>query len=241
MRRLAFLLGIAAIAAMLPGTSPAQSVSGTLIISDAGVTVPNARVWLTTTRGLMIDTARSDAQGRFTVNARRPGRYVLNVRRLGYFPEETDPIQLASGEVRHDTIYVLSARVLKPVEVVVRREVSVRFGVDIRSLSSSNVITPEELDRYRGASSTLEDLLRWNSPPSLTVTRQPSGGPCFRLRNRGCAPVYVDGMLWGTDPWIPANEIESIIVIPGNEAFIRFGSSSGVIAVFTNKIGRAHV
>jgi carboxypeptidase family protein len=234
MRRFAYLSGIAAIAALLPNVSPAQSVAGTLIISEAGVPVANARVWLTTTRGFTVDTARSDAQGHFTVNATRPGRYVLNVRRLGYFPETTDPIRLQSGEVRHDTVYVLSTRVLKPVDVIVRREVSNRFGVDIRSLSSSNVITPDEIDRFRGAASNLEELLRWNSPPSLTITRQRNGGPCYMLRGNGCARIYVDGLLWGTDAWVPADEIESIIVIPGNEAFFRFGSSTGVIAVFTN-------
>ncbi len=234
MRSAAYVLGLAASLALAPSVLPAQSVAGTLIISEAGVPVPNARVWLTTTRGLMVDTARSDAQGRFTVNAPRPGRYILNVRRLGYFPEETDPIELASGEVRHDTVYVLSTRVLKPVDVIVRREVSHRFGVDIRSLSSSSVITPEEIDRFRATASDLEALLRWNSPPSLMITRRPNGSVCYQLRHRGCAPIYVDGMLWGTDAWIPTNEIESIVVIPGNEAFMRFGSSNGVIAVFTN-------
>lgn len=234
MRSVAYLLGIAASAALAPSMLAAQRVAGTLIISEAGVPAANARVWLTTTRGLVIDTARSDAQGRFTVNAQRPGRYVLNVRRLGYFPETTDPIRLDSGEVRRDTVYVLSARVLKPVDVVVRREVSHRFGVDIRSLSSSNVITPDEIDRFRGAASDLQGLLRWTAPPSLFITRRSDGSACYQLRHRGCAPVYVDGMLWGTDAWIPATEIESIVVIPGNEAFIRFGSSSGVIAVFTN-------
>lgn len=234
MRWFASVSSAAIMAALLPSVAAAQSVAGTLIISEAGVPVPNARVWLTTTRGHMIDSARSDAQGRFTVNARRPGRYVLNVRRLGYFPEETDPIQLASGEVRHDTVYVLSTRVLKPVDVIVRREVSHRFGVDIRSLSSSSVITPEEIDRFRATASDLEALLRWNSPPSLMITRRPNGSVCYQLRHRGCAPIYVDGMLWGTDAWLSANEIESIVVIPGNEAFMRFGSSNGVIAVFTN-------
>lgn len=234
MRWFASVSSAAIMAALLPSVAAAQSVAGTLIISEAGVPVPNARVWLTTTRGLMVDTARSDAQGRFTVTARRPGRYVLNVRRLGYFPEETDPIELAKGEVRHDTVYVLSTHVLKPVDVIVRREVSHRFGVDIRSLSSSSVITPEEIDRSRGAASDLEALLRWNSPPSLMITRRPNGSVCYQLRHRGCAPVYVDGMLWGTDAWTPTNEIESIVVIPGTEAFTRFGSSNGVIAVFTN-------
>ncbi|MGH7713721.1 MAG: carboxypeptidase regulatory-like domain-containing protein [Gemmatimonadaceae bacterium] len=233
MRRLGSLFGLAAIAALLPQASPAQSVSGILIVSDAGVPAPNARVWLTTTRGILVDTARSDPQGRFTVSARRPGRYVLNVRRLGYFPETTDPIRLESGEVRRDTVYVLSARALKPVDVVVRREVSHRFGVDIRLLSSSNVITPDEIDRFRPVASSLQDLLRWHAPPSLQILGS-GGRVCYQLRHRGCAPVYVDGMLWGTDAWIPANEIESIVVIPGNEAFIRFGSSTGVIAVFTN-------
>src|SRR5687767_15185857 len=114
MRRLALCLSVAALG---PTVAAAQSVSGTLIVREAGVPVANARVWLTTTRGLMIDTARSDAQGRFTVNAQRPGRYILNVRRLGYFPEETDPIRLESGQVVSDTIYLLSPRVLKPVDV----------------------------------------------------------------------------------------------------------------------------
>jgi hypothetical protein len=182
----------------------------------------------------MVDTARSDAQGHFAVSAPRPGRYVLNVRRLGYFPEETDPIRLEDGEVRRDTVYVLSARVLKPVDVVVRREVSHRFGVDVRSLSSSNVITPEEIDRVRPSAADLRQLLQWNAPPSLTISTLRDGSSCYRLRGNNCAPVYVDGLLWGNDAWIPATDIESIIVIPGHQAFLRYGSSSGVIAVFTN-------
>ena len=234
MRKPTHLLGIAVIAALLPNASVAQRVSGTLIVSEAGVPAANARVWLTTTRGLMVDTARSDAHGRFTVSAKRPGRYVLNVRRLGYFPEETDPIRLDSGEVRRDTVFVLSARVLKPVDVVVRREVSHRFGIDTRSLSSSNVITPEEIDRFRPASSDLRDLLRWNAPPSLTITLARDGSACYQMRIRGCAAVYVDGMLWGNDAWIPASQIESIVIIPGHQAFLRYGSSNDVIAVFTN-------
>jgi hypothetical protein len=168
------------------------------------------------------------------VKADRPGTYFLNVRRLGYFPEETDGIRLAQGQVLRDTVYLLSPRVLKAVEVVVRREVDRRFGVNIRALSSSNVITAEEIDRVRPVASTLEDLLRWNHPPSLVITRDRNGGTCFQLRARGCAPVYLDGMFVGTDGWFPSSEIQSIVVIPGNEAFIRFGRSTGVIAVFTN-------
>ena len=233
MRSSGYLLGIA-VAALFSSVSQAQKIDGLLIVGEAGVPAANARVWLTTTRGLMIDTARSDAQGRFSVSAPRPGRYVLNVRRLGYFPEETDPIRLADGEVRHDTVYVLSARVLKPVDVIVRREVSNRFGIDVKSLSSSNVITPEEIDRYRGVASDLRQLIQWNHPASLTITTARDGSACYRLRMRDCAAVYVDGMLWGNDAWISANEIESIVVIPGNQAFLRYGSANGVIAVFTN-------
>jgi len=233
MRNPARLLGIA-VAALFSSVSQAQKVDGTLIVGEAGVPAANARVWLTTTRGIMVDTARSDAQGRFTVRAPRPGRYVLNVRRLGYFPEETDPIRLADGEVRRDTIFVLSARVLKPVDVVVRREVSNRFGIDIKSLSSSNVITPEEIDRVRPAAADLRQLIQWNAPPSLTIMTQRDGSACYRMRMQGCALVYVDGMLWGNDAWIPATDIESIVVIPGHQAFLRYGSSNGVIAVFTN-------
>lgn len=232
MRHVRTLLSIAAVAA-IPALAAAQSIAGVLIISEAGVPAPNARVWLTTTRGILVDSARSDAQGHFTVSAARPGRYILNVRRLGYFPEETDPIRLDEGAVVTDTVYLLSARVLQPVDVIVRREVSSRFGVDIRSLSSSQVITAEEIDRYRPFSSTLEDLLRWNAPPSMTIVRG-RDGPCFQLRHRGCATVYVDGLPWGPAAWMPANEIESIIVLRGSDAFARFGRADGVIAVFTN-------
>jgi hypothetical protein len=228
------VLSVAAIVALLPSVASAQSIAGILIASEAGVPVAGARVWLTTARGLMIDTARSDADGRFSVKAERAGRYVLNIRRLGFFAEETDPIRLEDGQVRTDTVFVQSARVLKPVEVVVNRELSNRFGVNMKALSSSSVITPEEIDRIRPAASTLEDILRWNHPPSLTISRTRNGGTCFQLRQRGCAPVYLDGMFIGTDGWFPASEIESVVVVPGHEAFIRFGRSSGVIAVFTN-------
>jgi hypothetical protein len=234
MRLKAYLLGAAAMAALVPSATPGQTISGMLIVSEAGVPAANARIWLTTTRGITVDTARSDAQGRFTVKADGPGTYVLNVRRLGYFPEETDAIRLAAGQIVTDTVYLLSPRVLKPVDVVIKQEVDRRFGVNIRALSSSNVITPEEIDRYRPIAQTLEDLLRWNHPPSLTITRARDGGTCFQLRLGGCARVYLDGLFVGTDGWFPASEIASIVVIPGSEAFLRYGSSSGVIAVFTN-------
>lgn len=233
MRRVAYLLGVAALAALAPQAMQAQTIRGVLVINGTTVTVPNARVWLTTGRGHTVDTTRSDANGHFEVKADRPGSYYLNVRRLGYFPEESDDIRLRDGEVRTDTVYLLSPQVLKPVNVVVKQQVDRYFGVNINALSSSNVITPEEIDRVRGAASTLEDVLRWHHPPSLTITRV-GGNPCFQIRMRGCAPVFLDGMPIGTDGWFPANEIQSIVVIPGNEAFIRYGSSRGVIAVFTN-------
>lgn len=234
MSRVGEWFGVAAMALLLPVASHSQSVRSTLIISEAGVPAANARVWLTTSRGMIVDSTRSDAQGRFTVSAPRAGHYVLDVRRMGYFPEQTDPIRLREDEVVTDTVFLLSARVLQPVDVVVRREVNFRFGVDIRSLSGSNVITPEEIDRFRPAASTLDDLLRWNRPPSLSVFRNRDGSNCYSLRMRGCAPIYVDGLLWGGDAWLPASEVQSIVVIPGSEAYIRFGSANGAIVVFTN-------
>ena len=238
MRRLASLLSLAAVAAGAPQISHAQAVSGILVISEVNAPVANARVWLMTPRGLMIDTTRSDAQGRFTLKADRPGTYVLNVRRLGYFPEETDPIKLARGQTVIDTVYLLSPQVLKPVDVVVRREVETRFGVNIHALSSSNVITPEEIDRYRFIASDLETLLRYSMPVSLQIARRGSE-VCYVIRGSGCAPVYLDGLFVGTNPgFLSPNEIESIVVIPGSESYIRFGRSAGAIAVFTNLSSR---
>lgn len=233
MHRAAYLLGVAALATLVPQAMQAQTIRGVLVINGTTATVPNARVWLTTGRGHTVDTTRSDANGHFELKADRPGSYYLNIRRLGYFPEESDDIRLAEGQVRTDTVYLLSPQVLKPVSVVVKRQVDRYFGINVNALSSSNVITPEEIDRVRPASSTLEDLLRWNSPPSLTITMR-NGAVCFQIRMRGCAPVYLDGMPIGTDGWYPASDIQSVVVIPGNESFLRYGSSRGVIAVFTN-------
>ncbi len=238
MRRLASLLGIAAVAALSSQTALAQAISGTLLVSEVGAPVGNARVWLTTRRGQVIDTTRSDAQGRFSVKADRPGTYVLNVRRLGYFPEETDPITLASGQTLIHTVYLLSPQVLRPVDVVVRREVENRFGVNIKALSSSNVITSEEIDRYRDFAPDLESLLRYNMPASLQIARRGTE-VCYMIRRGGCAPVFLDGLFVGTNPpWLSPHEIESIVVIPGSEAYIRFGRSAGVIAIFTNVSAR---
>ena len=83
------------------------------------------------------------------------------------------------------------------------------------------------LDQINAANfNTLKVAWEWNGEIAPGVT----AGDV----NARSLPIYVDGMLWGTDAWLPANEIESIVVIPGNEAFMRFGSSSGVIAVFSN-------
>lgn len=238
MRRVGGWFGVAAMAVLHPVASQSQSVSSTLIISEAGLPAANARVWLTTPRGMLVDSTRSDAQGRFTVSAKQPGHYVLDIRRIGYFPEQTDPIRLRTDEVVTDTVYLLSARVMQPVNVVVQRELGIRFGVNLRSLSGSSVITPEELDRYRPVASDMTDLLRWNAPPGLIITRRSDGSACYQIRLRGCARVYVDGMSWGTDAWLPASIVESIIVLKDTEAFTYFGSATGVIAVFTDVWGR---
>jgi hypothetical protein len=105
-------------------------------------------------------------------------------------------------------------------------------------LSSSNVITAEEIDRYRHFASDLESLLRYSMPASLQIVRRRSE-VCYTIRGSGCAPIYLDGLFVGTDaPWLSPHEIESIVVIPGSEAYLRFGRSAGAIAIFTNVSSR---
>jgi hypothetical protein len=229
------LLGTLALAIGAAPALGAQTVTGVLVVRDANAPAPNARVSLVTTRGVVVDTARSTSEGRFTVRAPRPGRYILEVRRLGHFAEESDPIPLGNGEVRSDTVYLLSAQALQPVDVVVRKEVQRIFGVDTRFLSNSQVVTSAEMDRFRYTASRLEDVVRWSGIPGVTVSHSARFGNCFTIRMRGCAAVYVDGMLWGTDAWLPADEIESVVVLKGSDSFVQYGTRNGAILVITRR------
>ncbi len=77
----------------------AQTVAGTLIHKTAGVPVIGAYVVLLDDDSLEVARGLTDARGRFTVHAPRPGSYRLRTEQIGLQSFVSSPIELTGSEV----------------------------------------------------------------------------------------------------------------------------------------------
>lgn len=95
----------------------AQAVRGSFV-DRAGTPVPSARVVLQNESGRAVQSALTDAQGRFAVRAPAPGRYVLRGERVGFASTLSEPLTLAAGEEATHRLVASSDRVVLDAVVV---------------------------------------------------------------------------------------------------------------------------
>ncbi|HEX2190095.1 MAG TPA: carboxypeptidase regulatory-like domain-containing protein [Longimicrobiaceae bacterium] len=95
MRAFAWMLALLLTA---PAALAGQAVQGRLLASPGGEPVPGALVSLLDARGSAVDTAQSDAGGRFDLAARRAGEYRVRAERVGYATAVSPLFPLEAGE-----------------------------------------------------------------------------------------------------------------------------------------------
>jgi hypothetical protein len=115
------------LAATLPAA--AQAVHGTVLDDLTNQRVAEARVRMYDAGGTLVATTLSDAQGRFTLQARRAGQHLLRVDRLGYALNISPPFSLGPQEVLEIEFRLRAEGILlAPLTVLGRR--SIELGRD---------------------------------------------------------------------------------------------------------------
>lgn len=218
----------------------AQTIDGVLLSTDR-TPIVGARVFLITPRGYAADTARTGANGEFSINAGQPGRYALSFRRLGYAPERTPYFTLVEGQVKRDTIVAAFTQLLRPVEVVVRDEVKRTIGIDVKTLGK-RFLTPEFIDSTRVSAKGLPDFIHRASVPGTWIQNEDTDGICYKMQMQsGCAQLWLDGVKVESNIEISPLDIESIVLLRPNEGFTVTGAPGGSVLIYTRRtISRAN-
>ncbi|MGH7711765.1 MAG: carboxypeptidase-like regulatory domain-containing protein [Gemmatimonadaceae bacterium] len=227
------LLVVVAVTSILTSEGRSQELRAVALERDTKQPVVDARVSLLSRRRAELDTARTAADGSFSVRAKEGGKFFLSVRRFGYPAEETDAIFLNAGETRIDTVYVAPARTLQKVETVIDREIFRIFGVTIASLSDRAVILPEDVESVRASSRTASDVVMQKGPTYVRVEGAGTGRVCYQIHGGGCALLYLNGQPIPSSTDIPVHDLEAVAVLTPTDAQMLLGRNNGVVMLFS--------
>lgn len=106
----------------------------------------------------------------------------------------------------------------------------------------AQIITPSELEGYRGGARDYLDLLQWVLPPAFAVRTvdAESATRCVSLiRAQRCSLVFVDNMRMSDASTAlavtPPEQIHHVVVLRPVDAGVLFGTGTdgGVILIFT--------
>ncbi len=95
-----------------------QTVRGTVVSEGDEAPIEGAFASLVDPEGRAVDGLLTNAQGHFQLSARSPGAYRVSVARIGYESWTSEPLELASNEIR-------SVRYVIPIEAVRLAEIDV--------------------------------------------------------------------------------------------------------------------
>ncbi|HEX6368316.1 MAG TPA: carboxypeptidase regulatory-like domain-containing protein [Longimicrobium sp.] len=228
------LLEAALLLLLLPAPACAQAVQGRLIGRETQAPVRGGTVHLISADSQAVALALTDARGRFTLQAPRPGQYWMLARAPGYEMSETDLFAVGAEGTRVRFVIDRPAVVLDTVTAVgispADRWWYGGFHARMARNSSGRFITAKEIERWNYIQ--VADALR--SIPSLEVLYGP-GGPYVRLkyavslRSACMTMMYLNGMRVDQQAInnIPAADIEGIEVYTRGDAPAEFNSSMG--------------
>ena len=199
-----------------------------VVTDPAREPVQGAEVVVITSRG-PVQSATTDARGRFSLGEFAEGTLSLRVRRLGYERRAMD-VQVGAGG-RDTSLEIVLPIIPAELENVLvsgapgrlneffqRREQRAAFG---RFLDREQI-------RKKGPTNA-SDLFR--NIPGISIKTNPSGGNAIRIRN--CQP-----MVWVDAQRSPGAELDEVIS-PGDIAAIEFyPSSAGVPAQYLERNNR---
>jgi len=173
-------------------TAAAQTIDGIVVVGINKQAVATSQVALLDRRQNVIDTARTDVFGGFTLKAEKPGKYSLLVRRPGYYPIVTESFQLLKDETMRDTVYLTGKAAEMSIQDVIANDVRRVFNSAVLG-TFQRYLGPEDIEKLRPHAFTLGDLVRNGRMAGLQWNNPPSG--CLRFSgSNGCAQVYIDGL-----------------------------------------------
>lgn len=219
----------------------AQSIRGTLVQAGSDAPLADAVITLTDSVRVTIDEGRTDATGRFLLDARNLRAVRLVIRKVGAQPTESELVRLPSDR---DTIDLqIEAPVvgvtLASVRIVGDRPARWTFNQhQLREARQSGwrVIDPERIDRERNSVQTMGDLLR-RLP--LAGVRPPNGGQgCYYyVRTQRCLSLVVDGQVLGANAFISPNDVYFIALLTPSQSTIAYGprAQDGALFIATRR------
>ncbi len=228
------LPSIIILALLIAPAAAAQAVQGRLVAQETQVPVHGGTVHLLSADSQAVARAITDARGRFTLQAPRPGRYWMLARAPGYETSQTDLFAVGAQGTRVSFVIGRSPIVLDTVTAVgispADRWWYGGFHERLARHSSGRFITAEQMERWGYVQVT--DALR--SIPNLEVVPF-AGGAGARLRHpvtllTNCwANVYLNGMRvdWQAISSFSPADIEGIEVYTHGDAPAEYNSSMG--------------
>jgi hypothetical protein len=146
MRISRWLLGAAALAAVLPGRLSAQGTTGAIsgvVVSEQGQPLPDVQVQIVNASTGSTTGATTRSDGHFYVQGLELGdRYRVTARRIGYAPRTVEPVRVTLGQAT-------------PVNITLATRVQTLSAVTVQAAAANAIIAPTQ----KGASTTITDTL----------------------------------------------------------------------------------
>lgn len=229
--------GLALLLAVVSASSlEAQVIRGKLVQAGSDAPLGDAVVILTNAARVTLDQARTNAAGRFVLDARNAGTVRLVVRKVGAQPTESDEVHLPDGR---DSIDIEIAAPLQGISLATVRVVGDRparwtYNQNMLREARQNgwrVIAPERIEQERNSVQSLGDLLR-RLP--LASVRPPDGGQgCYYyVRTGRCLSLVVDGQVLGGNAFVSPNDVYFIALLTPSQATIAYGPRARDGALF---------
>jgi hypothetical protein len=200
---------------------------GGIVRGSGGRPVPNVQVRLVGSAG----SARTDANGWFTLTGLPSGTHELEVRELG-FPVQRHPVELRRGRTTRHEIQLQGLQLLEGMSAVASRSRYEKFETNRRLSLTGLFLTQEQIEK-RHAQNTSELF------SSFAAFRVVGNGPdAVVLNARGnCRPnVVVDYAQFQEINLIPPSLIAGIEAYPTtNGAPAEFTNLCGVIRIWVKR------
>ncbi|MDQ8146101.1 MAG: carboxypeptidase-like regulatory domain-containing protein [Gemmatimonadota bacterium] len=216
----------------------AQLVRGTVRSVTTARGIPDAEVNLRDTAGVVVASARSDAEGHWRIELIRPvGPLRLEARRVGFARVAADAAPLSPGDTIEVEFQLTELASLDEVRVTGMATLNEQRLADAQR-RGWRVYAPELVAEYRDRASDFLQLLRIIGTPSLYVPRRSE--ECVRSsRNNRCLTYIVDGQVMGQTIFVLPNDVHFFAILQAAESRATYGNRApdGAIAIFTRSFG----
>lgn len=182
----------------------AQQIRGRLVDAGTNRPVASARVSLHDADSMVVQTAMSDADGRWTLHAATPGVYRVVARRIGYRQTISERVKLEAGAEPNLLLELepmaVALDAVTAAAAAIRRNLEMNGFFTRQKGNFGHFVGPEAIERRQAARIT--DLL--TTIPGVQLVASGDVGPAqIGLRGSSvtdgalCRPrVYVDGLMY---------------------------------------------